>query len=120
MGKSTQAKARDFSEKARKEIYERDGGCIFCQMGYHMEDIKGLGGTIFSVMHYIPKSRNGLGIAKNGAVGCQIHHDMMDNGRLGRRDEMLELYADYMRQQYEDWDESQLTYNKWAFLEGGQ
>lgn len=120
MGKSTQAKARDFSEKTRKEIYERDGGCIFCQMGYHMEDIKGLGGTIFSVMHYISKSRNGLGLARNGAVGCQIHHDMMDNGRLGRRDEMLELYADYMRQQYEDWDESQLTYNKWSFLEGGQ
>lgn len=52
-----------------------------------MEDVKGCGATMFSIMHYIPRSKNGLGIPANGAVGCQCHHDMLDNGRQGRRTE---------------------------------
>lgn len=94
--KSAQAKKREFSQKARKLIWERDSGCIFCKLGYHMEDVKGCGATMFSIMHYIPRSKNGLGIPANGAVGCQCHHDMLDNGRQGRREEMLGLFAVYL------------------------
>ena len=116
MAKSKQAKAREFSAKAREEIKKRDGGCIFCKMGYHMA---AEAGYLHSVMHYIPRSQNGLGIPENGAIGCQYHHTMMDNGNEGLREEMLEIFREYLKQQYPGWDESKLTYSKWSFLEGG-
>lgn len=113
-----QTRSKEFSSKDRALIKERDGGCIFCRMGYHMEEIKGYGQTLPSIMHYIPRSHNGLGIPENGAVGCQIHHEMLDNGNSGRRDEMLELFKGYLQDHYPDWDESKLIYDKWAFLKG--
>lgn len=71
---------------------------------------------IKSVMHYIPRSDNGLGIPENGAIGCEYHHSMMDNGKDGYRDEMLQLFKEYLMSFYEDWDESRLKYSKWDFL----
>ena len=65
-----------------------------------------------SVMHYIPRSRNGLGIPQNGAIGCQYHHEMLDNGHEGYRKEMLEIFRDYLKSKYTDWDEEKLTYSK--------
>lgn len=118
MAKSKQCKSREFSEKVRKEIAERDNEmCIFCQMGYHMEKATYLGLQLKSVMHYIPRSDNGLGIPENGALGCQYHHNMLDNGNEGYRDEMLELFEEYLKSHYDDWNKSKLKYNKWAFLE---
>ena len=38
---------------------------------------------ILSVMHYIPRSRGGLGIPQNGAIGCQFHHNMLEKGDVG-------------------------------------
>lgn len=80
-----------------------------------MEDVKGCGATMFSIMHYIPRSKNGLGIPANGAVGCQCHHDMLDNGRQGRREEMLGLFAVYLQQFYPEWNESDLVYDQVGF-----
>ena len=57
----------------------------------------------------------GLGIPKNGAVGCQYHHEMLDNGNTGRRGEMLEIFREYLMQQYPDWNEQELVYSKWNF-----
>ncbi len=116
MAKSKQTKAREFSAKARKEIKARDGDCIFCKMGYHMAPEAGY---LNSIMHYIPRSKNGLGVPQNGAVGCQYHHTMLDNGNQGRREEMLEIFREYLKEQYPDWDEKKLVYTKWSFLEGG-
>ena len=113
MPKSKQARARDFTEKARKEIYERDKGCIFCRQGYHITPQVG---GIFETMHYIPKSQNGLGIARNGAIGCKYHHTLLDNGNLGLREEMLEIFREYLMEHYPDWNEKELTYSKWDFL----
>lgn len=116
MKKSKQSKAREFSAKARESIIQRDGGnCIFCEMNYRMEGSTWYGRELKSIMHYIPRSRNGLGIPENGAVGCQWHHEMMDNGNQGNRNEMLDLMAGYLRSKYPDWDESKLTYSKWNF-----
>ncbi len=116
--KSKQAKVREFGQKARKEISMRDfGKCIFCTMNYHMEDVSGFGQQVLSIMHYIPRSKNGLGIPQNGAIGCQCHHDMFDNGKSGRRDEMQSLFRDYLKNQYPNWDENELIYSKWRFLE---
>lgn len=67
-------------------------------------------------MHYIPRSQGGLGIPQNGAVGCQCHHGMMDNGNNGKRQEMLEFFKEYLQRHYPDWDEKELVYDKWKFL----
>jgi len=116
MAKSKQAKAREFSKKAREEIYNRDcGQCIFCVMGYRMEKATWLGQEILSVMHYIPRSKNGLGIPQNGALGCQYHHTMLDNGNEGVREEMLQIFKEYLQNHYKDWNEDKLVYSKWNF-----
>lgn len=70
-----------------------------------------------SIMHYIPRSKNGLGIAQNGAVGCQYHHNMLDNGNEGNREEMLAMFRKYLKAHYPNWDEKKLVYSKWSFLE---
>ena len=79
--KSKQAKCREFGRKAREEIKARDNNkCIFCAAGYRMDGATWYGQSLLSIMHYIPRSHNGLGIPQNGAVGCQYHHEMLDNG----------------------------------------
>ena len=88
---SKQARAREFNAASRQIIKERDlYQCIFCRMEYHMEDVTWYGQQLQSIMHYIPRSRGGLGIPQNGALGCQSHHEMLDNGNKGRREEMLQ------------------------------
>lgn len=117
MPKSKQCKSREFSQSVRKNIIERDNDtCIFCQKGYHMEKATPLGLSLRSVMHYIPRSANGLGIPENGALGCQYHHEMLDNGNEGRREEMLGIFQEYLMSEYEDWNEDDLKYSKWDFL----
>lgn len=117
--RSKQCKAREFSTKARKEIYERDKmKCLFCQMGYHLEEAGWYEQSILEVMHYVPRSQNGLGIPENGVLGCKYHHVMLDNGNKGNREEMLGIIREYLKRIYKDWDEKKLIYNKWNFLKG--
>ena len=61
---SKQARAHEFTAKARKAIYERDRGrCIFCEMGYSPDQSNNwLAGEIKGIMHYAPRSQGGLGI----------------------------------------------------------
>ena len=68
---------------------------------------------IMSIMHYIPRSKGGLGIEQNGALGCQYHHTMLDNGYQGRRAEMLEMFKGYLQNHYDNWNEEELYYRKW-------
>ena len=113
---SKRAHKTEFSAKTRKTIEARDNGCIFCQMDYHMEKAYWMDLNTFSIMHFIPRSSGGLGVEENGAVGCQYHHDMLDNGNSGHREEMLELFEEYLSSLYDGWDKSKLKYDKWAFL----
>lgn len=111
------ARKAEFDQKTRKIIKERDDDqCIFCQMRYHMKKAKPADLQIKSIMHFIPRSKGGLGIPENGAVGCQYHHDMLDNGNGGYREEMLELFEEYLQSVCDDWDKAKLKYDKWAFL----
>ncbi|MBQ2801709.1 MAG: hypothetical protein IJF03_09975 [Lachnospiraceae bacterium] len=111
MKKST--RAREFSAKTREAIKERDKmSCIFCKMGYHMESTTQAGYIIKSIMHYIPRSKGGLGIEQNGAIGCQYHHELLDNGNKGLRGEMLELFKGYLKEHYQNWNEEELIYKK--------
>lgn len=114
MGK--RARKAEFNQTTRKVIEERDNGCIFCQMRYRMEKALWMDLNTFSIMHFIPRSAGGLGIAENGAVGCQYHHDMLDNGNGGYREEMLELFEEYLVSVCDDWDKSKLVYDKWAIF----
>lgn len=69
--------------------------------------------SILGIMHYIPRSKNGLGIEQNGAIGCQYHHEMLDNGASGRRQEMLVIFKNYLKAHYDNWNEDDLIYSKW-------
>lgn len=117
MAKSKQTKSREFTPKHRQAIAERDHcRCIFCDMEYHMEGATWADLQIDGIMHYIPRSQNGLGIEQNGAIGCKWHHRMLDNGKDGHREEMLDIFKHYLQRHYKDWDESKLKYDKWSFL----
>lgn len=112
---SKRSRACEFSEKARQEIIKRDKECIFCKMNYHMppEEFTASGGL--QIMHFIPRSQGGLGIPKNGALGCIYHHMLLDNGKDTREDMML-MFQDYLVRHYENWNRKELVYDKWDFL----
>lgn len=109
-------KALQFDKPTIKKIFNRDNGCLFCNLYYHMD--KALPGdlTIFDPMHIINKSQGGLGVEQNGVKGCRYHHHLLDNGNQGLRDEMLEILKDYIKSLYSDWTEESVTYNKYKDL----
>ena len=101
---SKRSKACEFSTKVRETIKERDGGCIFCRMyGYS-------GFPPTQIMHYVARSQGGLGSEKNGALGCVLHHQRLDNGMNGLF--MKEDFRNYLQSLYEGWNEKDLVYRK--------
>ena len=112
-------KAGIFTNKARKAIYMRDLAmnaphvCYFCKIGYKMDKADVYSTSIYETMHIIPKSQGGLGIEKNGIIGCKYHHMMFDNGNNGSRAEMRKLIEQYMKDIYRNWNTEELTYSKW-------
>ena len=110
-------KLLQFDKETIQEIIDRDKTCIFCQMGYKMEgfDPNKLDCIIHDIAHFIPKSKMGLGIAKNGAFACRYHHHLLDNSKY--RNEMLPLFENYLREIYPDWNKEELKYSKWKDLQ---
>lgn len=108
-----------FSKRTIQIITERDRGCIFCRMGFHMKNQDQVLYQLMDIMHYINKSQGGLGVPENGAVGCRYHHGLLDNGNKGLREEMKEIFRSYLMQQYPDWKKEKLIYDKWNFLNFG-
>ena len=122
MSKADMTKKVSITNKVRERVHERDDGeCIFCKMGYHAEAEKRLANEFGyqgrQIMHYIGRGRGGLGIEENLAIGCTIHHMLYDNGAHGEHAEMKPLFEEYLRNEYPDWDEKKLVYNKWAGME---
>lgn len=112
--RSKRTKACEFTTKEREAIYERDGmRCIFCAAGYRMDEISPYDTGILETMHYIPRSKGGLGTRKNAALGCKGHHVMFDNGSKGYRAEMQDIFREYLQSNYTDWNETDLIYDKW-------
>lgn len=109
-------KLLQFDKETQRIIYERDRECLFCKLNYHMEEFNpnSLDCIIHDVMHYIPKSKLGLGIPENGVWGCRYHHHMLDNGKGGHRKEMLKIMSDYLKSIYSNWNEKDLVYRKWG------
>ena len=98
---SKQSKACDISPKVRKAVYERDNGlCIICEQPGEPN------------AHYIPRGQGGLGIEENIVTLCQRCHHEYDNG--GKREIYRSRISDYLQDHYKDWDEKNLTYNKWG------
>lgn len=102
-------KACEFSQAVRERIKERDGGCIFCQIGFQMEQYPQ---RPTDIMHIVNRSQGGLGIEQNGVYGCRHHHMMLDNGNKGFRPDMLGYIENYMKRLYPGWNKEDLIYRK--------
>ena len=111
---SKRSKACEFSLEARREIYERDKGlCIFCQSGI-LGPRNWMESQINGVMHFIPRSQGGLGIPENGALGCNYHHFMLDNGVDDEMRVLLrETFERYLKAHYPGWNKEELYYDKY-------
>ncbi len=70
---------------------------------------------IKDIMHYVNKSKGGLGIPENGAVGCRYHHGLLDNGNRGLREEMLHIFREHLEGHYPKWNPENLIFKKWNF-----
>lgn len=103
-----------FDKDTVEEIINRDRICIFCKMGYRMEGFNPnkMDCITHDIMHFIPRSKMGLGIPQNGAFGCRYHHHMLDNSKY--RNEMLPMFENYLKEQYQDWNKENLKYKKWG------
>ena len=112
---SKRSRACDISDKVRKEVHARDGGCIFCRLGYMLppEDEFTTTRNMLQIMHFIPRSQGGLGIPENLALGCVWHHNMLDNGNLGLHDDMMTIFEAYLRARHDGWNKEKLRYSKW-------
>ncbi len=116
MRKHRLTRKTEFSAKERNKIMERDRGqCIFCMMGCPVAGANFLDLDIKDIMHFIPRSQLGLGVERNGAVGCRFHHTQLDNGNKGMRAELLEKFEAYLRRCYPGWDKKELVYKKYNF-----
>lgn len=109
-------KTLQFSTKARKEIYARDGArCLFCDANYRMCESR-FGGImdchIYETMHIVSRAHGGLGIAQNGVIGCKYHHRMLDGGSKAVRTEMQWMIDGYMKTKYPGWSREKLVYRK--------
>ncbi len=118
MAKSKRAKATGITTKEAYKVYDRDkyneNSCLFCELEYEMRGQDYFSRSIHDLMHFIPRSSGGLGVAENLVLGCRYHHQLLDNGNRGKRQEMLSMMETYLKSKYPDWDKDKLVYNKYA------
>lgn len=107
-------KALQFDAKTRRKILDRDHGCIFCQIGFHMYSTSEFQYRQLDIMHIVNRSQGGLGIEQNGVTGCRYHHQLLDNGAKGLRPDMLAYIEKYMSRIYPGWDPKELVYKKYG------
>ena len=103
----------EFTAKARKAIHKRDNEtCVFCAAGYEPPEDPAYCRTALQIMHIVPRSQLGMGVQQNGVLGCVWHHQMMDNGNLDNRKEMIKMLEERMRRMYPGWSRESVTYRK--------
>ena len=82
----------EFTAKDRKAIHKRDNEtCVFCAAGYEPPEDPAYCRTALQIMHIVPRSQLGMGVEQNGVLGCVWHHQMLDNGNLDNRKEMIRM-----------------------------
>lgn len=103
----------EFTAKARKAIHKRDQEtCVFCAAGYEPPEDPAYCRTALQIMHIVPRSQLGMGVEQNGVLGCVWHHQMLDNGNLDNRKEMIKMLEDRMQRIYPGWNRESVTYRK--------
>lgn len=70
--------------------------------------------TGLQIMHIVPRSKLGMGVEQNGALGCVYHHQLMDNGNKGKRAEMQKILEERMKYIYPGWTRESVTYSKYG------
>ena len=110
MSKGRRTKATDIPPKVKRIVEERDSidghpCCIFCGS----PDAHGEG-------HVIARSQAGLGVEKNIITVCRKCHAAMDNSQA--RPLYVQKAKEYLMSIYPDWNEKDLVYDKWGFLNG--
>lgn len=99
---SKRAKACNPSKAVKDRVWERDGHrCVYCNSIYAAPEA-----------HYIPRSRNGLGIEENMLTLCRFCHDAFDNGTAAMRQEIGHYCREYLKAIYPGWNEKDLVYRK--------
>ena len=99
MGVNKRTRALQIPPRAKRIVYGRDGGrCILC------------GAPGDPVAHYISRAQGGLGIEENVVTLCCRCHRAYDQGP--HRAAIRRVIADYLRDCYPHWDESNLVYRK--------
>lgn len=63
----------------------------------------------FSNAHYISRAQGGLGIERNILTLCPPCHQLFDGAG---REEVRPILVRYLKACYEDWTESEVTYQK--------
>jgi 5-methylcytosine-specific restriction endonuclease McrA len=100
--RSRRTKEVSISQKVKEEVFKRDNGkCIFC------------GRDGLPECHYIKRSQNGLGIAKNIFTGCRECHTKFDESKY--REDMIPIAKKYFESIYSDWKEEELYFHKYNF-----
>ena len=92
-------KALAISKTVREAVMARDGGiCVIC------------GRPGDPCAHYVSRAQGGLGIEENIVTLCYGCHMLYD--QTVHRIYLRVAIADYLREQYENWDDVRLTYRK--------
>lgn len=98
--KHKRTKACEISQKTKKIVSRRDGGCcIFC------------GRFGLPEAHVIPRSQGGLGCAQNIITVCRECHDKLDNSI--ERKKMLARAIRYLKLYYPKWKKEDFIFDKW-------
>lgn len=101
-------KARDFDQKAKLTISERDSidgwpCCVNCGAAAPAP-------LAWSNAHFISRAQGGLGIPENGLTLCPTCHRRYD--QTTDRPVLREYFREYLQSKYAGWDESKLYYRK--------
>lgn len=96
-------KALAIPSKVKEVVYERDKHkCVLCKKYVDVSN---------ACCHFIARSQGGLGIEQNIITLCNECHRDFDNSE--RRKEYKRIIRWYLKKKYENWNEKELTYNKW-------
>lgn len=83
-------------------VYKRDDGkCIFCKKKVSV---------LNACCHVVPRSKGGLGKESNIVTLCGICHHLLDF--TSSREVMMKQIKNYLKKQYEGWDEKSQIYVK--------
>ena len=100
--KSRRTKACEIPKAVKERVWQRDKRCVLC--GRFAPD------PGWSNAHYIARSHGGLGIEENILTLCPDCHNRYDNGEY--RNTLSDLFADYLKTKYPNWNKGKLLYTK--------